>query len=100
MKMFIDDIRNPITNDWIVIRNSYDAIKFIEENGMVDFISFDHDLGGDDTSMIFVHWLIEKDLDEDIIKEMFGFAIHSANPVGAQNIHSLLSNYLKFKFGS
>lgn len=98
MKLYIDDIRNPKSNDWKIVRSSDDAIKFIENNGMVDYISFDHDLGGDDTSMIFIKWLINKDIDEDIIKENFDWFIHSDNIPGSENIDSILNCYMNFKF--
>lgn len=62
-------------------------------------ISFDHDLGDDDTAMIFVKWLIDYDLDNNgkIIPENFSYNVHSANPVGKENIEGLLQSYLNFK---
>ena len=98
MKIFLNDIRHPRTDDWIIIRSSDDIKEYIRNNGMVDYISFDHDLGDDDTAMIFIKWLIDKDLDENIIKESFEYNIHSANPVGRDNIDSILKCYMKFKF--
>jgi hypothetical protein len=61
-----------------------------------EFISFDHDLGGEDTAMIVVNWMIEKDLDNPgFIPANFDFIVHSANPIGKQNIQGKLSSYLK-----
>ena len=55
--LWLDDIRNPLENDWLVFSpieqpfdsiwvKSYDEfIKWIKENGLPDAICFDHDLG-------------------------------------------------------
>lgn len=56
-KLFIDDERFPITDD---SRSSTEAIKVVEQNGFPVYISFDHDLGGTDTSRIFIYYLIDK----------------------------------------
>lgn len=99
--LYIDDERTPSTNkDWIIKRNSADSIAFMTENGCPDYISFDHDLGGDDTSIIIVNWMIERDLDSngDFIPVSFDFNVHSANPVGAKNIESKLTSYFKIKY--
>jgi len=66
MNIYLDDIRNPKTdNEWIIVRTSTEAIRLMEANGCPDFISFDHDLGGDDTAMIVVHWMVEEDLNSN-----------------------------------
>jgi len=95
--MFIDDERNPISKYDIIVRSSNEAIDWMEKNGCPDFISFDHDLGGDDTAMNVVNWMIEKDLDSSgsFIPKEFQFAVHSANPVGAKNIEMKLQKYLE-----
>jgi hypothetical protein len=51
--LYIDDIRNP-NYDAVVVRTSKEAISYVKENGCPNFISFDHDLGGDDTAMIYL----------------------------------------------
>ena len=96
--LYIDDIRNP-NYDAVVVRTSKEAISYVKENGCPNFISFDHDLGGDDTAMIFVKWLVNHDLDNGakIIPVDFRFNVHSANPSGAANIKSYLDNYLKVR---
>ena len=93
-KLFIDDERFPVTNDFVIARNSADAIAYVEKFGCPNFISFDHDLGGGDTAMVFVKWLIEKDLDYQVIPSDFDYYIHSQNPIGRQNIDGLLRSYL------
>jgi hypothetical protein len=69
------------------------------EKGVPSFISFDHDLGGPDSAMIVVNWLIETDMDFDLqlIPQGFDFFVHSANPPGAANIEGKLRQYLKVR---
>jgi hypothetical protein len=99
-KLYIDDIRNPKGKGFDIVRNSKEAIDFLNSNGCPEYISFDHDLGGHDTSMVIVKFLIEKDLDsiednnEIFIPMSFKFNVHSANPVGAANIEGYLNSYL------
>ncbi len=101
IKLFIDDERHSADNDFIVKRTSEEAIRWMEENGCPDFISFDHDLGGDDTARRVVAWMIDKDLDNpDFIKKDFDFYVHSQNPVGAKWIRDTLKSYFTHKSGS
>ena len=98
--VYLDDLRNPPAGqEWVVIRSSADAIEFVKNNGMPAYWSFDHDLGGDDTTMVFLKWLIEYDIDNSgmIIPADFSYNIHSANPVGVKNIDGILQSYLSFK---
>lgn len=96
-KLFIDDERIPATDDWCIVRSSEDAIKWISKNGIPSYISFDHDLGGEDNSMIIVNWIVEQVLDEKLFfPESFDFYVHSQNPVGKENIENLLTNLLTY----
>ena len=97
MRLYIDDIRNPKGEFDYIARNSEDAIEFMIRNRCPEFISFDHDLGENDTSMNIVKWMIEMDLDTDgdFIPDDFDFYVHSANPVGKANIEGYLKAYLK-----
>lgn len=99
--IYLDDLRTPKTTDkdWVILRSSAEIIEYVKKNGMPSFISFDHDLGGDDTAMVFIKWVIEYDLDNDgkIIPADFSWFVHSANPVGAGNIEGLLSSYMGAK---
>lgn len=102
VNLYIDDIRDPKTDrDWAVVRSSHEAIQYFHSCGCPDYISFDHDLGGDDTSMIIVKWMIEEDLNEngEFIPENFQFNVHSANPVGVKNIEGLMNSYMKERNG-
>lgn len=97
MKLFIDDVRNSPDTTWTIARSSNEAIILVEANGVPDVISFDHDLGEDDTSMIFINWFIENVLDKKLhIPHNFSFIVHSANPVGRENIQSKLNSFLRF----
>lgn len=42
-RLFIDDERFPVTPDWFIARNSFQAIKALELYGMPKEIAFDHD---------------------------------------------------------
>lgn len=96
MNMFIDDLR-PAPDGYVVCRSSEEAISWVKDNGCPEFISFDHDLGGEDTSMVFIDWLINATLDGVVsIPSGFDFKVHSANPIGAKNIESKMGNFLKF----
>lgn len=100
-RLYIDDERSPKTDhQWKVVRTSAEAIEYLIRNGCPMYISFDHDLGGDDTSMIIVNWLVNMDMDmsNEFIPENFEFNVHSANPVGAKNIEGHLNSYLGQRF--
>ncbi|PRZ56360.1 hypothetical protein BX589_10110 [Paraburkholderia fungorum] len=95
-RLFIDDLRDPVDPAWTIARSSAEAIALLLERGCPDAISFDHDLGGDDTAMAVVRRLIDLDLDANgaFIPPTFRFEVHSANPVGAANLRALLDRYL------
>ena len=97
-KLFLDDIREPYSPDFIIARSTDQAIQIIQEKGFPYFFSLDHDLGDNTlTGLDFVKWVIEYDLDNNVIPDDFTFNIHSANPPGAENMKSLLESYLSFK---
>lgn len=108
--LFIDDIRDPDwvhwmklpvpQHGWIVVRSFDEMKREIQVRGMPDFISFDHDLDGEDgeialapTGMDCAKWLVDLCLDHDI--KMCDFAVHSMNPAGKQNIEGLLSGFIQ-----
>ena len=93
--LFIDDIRYPKNGNDIIARNSTEAIDIITSRGMPQRISFDHDLGGDDTSMVFIRWLTDYLLDHPTsLPTDFSYDIHSANPIGAENIRGKMDGLL------
>lgn len=103
--LFLDDERYPSDHDvrdFHISRTSEDAITVMTEYGCPDFISFDHDLGGEDTAMNVINWMITQDMDRitfgmRFIPDHFAFAVHSQNPIGAKNIKELLNRYLRFR---
>lgn len=103
MKLYLDDIRNPKDDTFIIVRSFDEAVEFVKKYGIPEYISFDHDLGVDTEGNIlksghdFAKWLVESDLN-NIYKfpTNFTFNVHSANPIGKSNIQSILNNYIKF----
>jgi hypothetical protein len=99
-RMYLDDERLPKTlHDWIVVRSVAEARKLIRQNGMPDYISFDHDLGADcENGFDLAKWIVGMDLDGEIrLPAGFDYNIHSANPVGTANIRGLLDPYLRLR---
>lgn len=92
-KMYLDDIRCPPNNDWVIVRSSDEAIEWIKKNGTPDFFSFDHDLGQNDTTMIFLHRFVN----ECDPKNVPNYYVHSANPVGKLNIIAFMESWKKSK---
>jgi hypothetical protein len=117
--LWLDDIRNPYINEegkvptrkngkhynisWVL--NYEQFIKWIELFGLPDAISFDHDLADEHyrpeyswdkyeekTGMDCAKWLVDYCMDNN--KKMPEIFVHSANPVGADNIKGLLDNYI------
>lgn len=95
----------PIGDQWVIARTMDQAKATVNEYGFPAYVSFDHDLGPGSEAIEFVHWLIHLDMDEReksspdsrfVFSESFDFRVHSANPVGRDNIQFLLSNYLDF----
>lgn len=94
--MFLDDERLPPNDgqDWVIVRSSQQAIQAVLERGVPSFISYDHDLGGDDTAMRFIAWMIDSYLDGDLTIFPVDYTVHSQNPVGAKNIRDLLAGFI------
>ena len=100
-KLYLDDIRYPDDSTYIIARTVEEAQQLIEQYGVPEYISFDHDLGMDEMGNILktgydlAKWLVEMDMDGVItLPKSFTFEVHSQNPVGAENIRAYLSSYL------
>lgn len=97
--LFIDDERIPAQNEAgniiVIARSSYAAIKIVQELGMPSKICFDHDLGEDDTSIIFINWLIEYVIDIDH-RQQIVYDVHSQNPIGEKNIRSKIDQLNRY----
>lgn len=81
-KLFIDDERFPVDDNWVIARTSGEAIGIMQDRGWPTYISFDHDLGGHDTTRPVVNWMIECVLDGDYPGWIPGHYVHSQNPIG------------------
>jgi hypothetical protein len=107
MRIFIDDIREPKIEEFDYIIRHYDALNSLleeitlirlgEEHYYIKYVSFDHDLGTEKSGYDCCKLLIDYDMVYGILDEDFTFNVHSANPVGKENIESLLNNWLKFR---
>lgn len=99
--MFIDDLRDPqVPGDWDVVVRSCDAVfDCIAQRGCPTVISFDHDLGPDaPTGYDIVKRLVEMDMNGELqLPDGFKFYVHSMNPVGSENIRTMMSNYIAWK---
>lgn len=121
--LFLDDIRQPsecshymptslrsiyLLKEWIIVRNYEEFVKVIEEKGLPELVSFDHDLADahydpstwtetftyhEKTGMDCAKWLVEYCMNHN--KPLPEFLVHSQNPVGKVNIQSYLDNFNK-----
>lgn len=96
-KMFVDDERFPVTDDWVIVRSSEEAIQYVVKHGIPHEMSLDHDLGCDDTAMKFLHEITDMVLLDGIaFPPDFVYNVHSQNPIGAGNIRGLLDQFIKY----
>ncbi len=125
--LWLDDTRNPLEDDWLVfspieqpfkvfwLKSYYEFVDWITAYGLPDAICFDHDLGDnfelrekgqfehwfnvvenrEYTGKDCANWLVDYCLDNNL--DLPKYNIQSANPVGKENIKSLLENFQKFK---
>lgn len=110
--LFLDDIRFPVdvklafsTDDLVIIARSYDdACWYVRRHGIPNDIHFDHDLAdqhyiigdGEKTGLSFAKWLCDYIMDNGLkLPDDFKYHVHSANPVGAENIRFFMSNFIK-----
>lgn len=96
MKLFIDDIRMPPDDSWVVARNYDEAIRILD-TGIVSEISFDHDLGNslEKTGYNIVCW-IEMKLFTGEWAFVPKMSVHSMNPVGRRNIQTVIDQINRF----
>ncbi|HTE33833.1 MAG TPA: cyclic-phosphate processing receiver domain-containing protein [Chryseolinea sp.] len=104
-KLFLDDVRSvdmiyqkSDEKGFLVVRSYKEFVSYIQTNGLPDFISFDNDLGLGANGELApdgyaaAKWLVyESGLDLSKLE----FKVHSANPVAAEQIKGLLTNYIK-----
>jgi len=98
--LYVDDKRIPIDNTWIIIRDYYEFVSYINNNGLnnIEVISFDHDLGdvnndvektGMDCAKFLINYLMDNN---NKIPKIY---VHSDNTVGSENIIKYINNWLK-----
>ncbi len=109
--LYLDDIRDPSIipqgyNEWVIVRSFNEFVTYIENYGIPEFVSFDHDLAYEHyaimdsidydkyenkTGMDCAKWLVDYCMDNNQIPPEF--TVHSANPEGSLNILYLLNNF-------
>lgn len=116
-KVYLDDLRTPIDNEWVVCRDYNDFIDKVSEIGLdnIETISLDHDLGETAIREYFKNVTTNYVLNYDNIHEKTGYdcakwlveqcinngtklpliLTHSANPIGSANIMGYINNFLK-----
>jgi len=87
-----------IEHEFDIVRSYADFVSYVQTSGLPDFISFDNDLGLDASGEIApdgyaaARWLVyHSGLDLRNLR----FRVHSANPVAAEQIRGLLTNYIR-----
>jgi hypothetical protein len=115
-RLYLDDVRTPISEDWVVARNYDDFVSKINYYGLESFevISLDHDLGEgamveyytnvknnytldynniiEKTGMDCCKWLVSESMNKHIpLPQIY---VHSANPIGSANMMGYINNYL------
>jgi hypothetical protein len=116
-KLYLDDIRTPKSDGWEIVRSYEGFVEWITNNGVPDEISFDHDLSREHINFYFENGGHENppNPQETVFNEKTGYDaakwlcqycllnsiplplwnVHSANPVGRDNIEGLLKNFEK-----
>lgn len=114
-KLFLDDVRFPrnciyymesklgdttiYKEKFVIARSYYEFIQNLEEKGVPEFISFDHDLGYNEdineekTGYDCAKYLVDYCLKNNI--KVPDYVVHSMNPVGERNIIEYIENYKK-----
>jgi hypothetical protein len=116
VRVYLDDVRIPTDNDWVLATNYQEFVDKINEIGLenIETISLDHDLG--EGAMIEYYNNVRKnyELNYNNIEEKTGFDackflvnesldkgiplptvyVHSANPIGSANMMGYINNYL------
>ena len=100
-KLFLDDERELTYDlrDALVARDCAEAQQLVQNFGVPELLSLDHDLGSENgktkpTAMEFLWWLIDQDLDGKLdLKSVSRVIIHSRNPQGSENLAGLWNGY-------
>lgn len=76
------------------VYNYKEFCDYIDNNPMPDWVCFDHDLGGEKSGMDCAKYLVAKCQEQKI--DIPCYLFQSANPVGIENMKSLLISYHDF----
>lgn len=91
IKIWLDDERPRPDDSWFATKHSNIAILLLRaclrKGIIVEAISLDHDLGGDDTSRPVVLWMAEHQFWPDKVY------VHTANPVGREFLEGITNHY-------
>jgi hypothetical protein len=91
VRLWIDDLRATPAEYTHTATTSAAAIAVLTDilvtGAPLTSISFDHDLGGDDTTRPVMLWMIENNVWPTDIR------LHTANPVGRDWLQSLIGRY-------
>jgi len=85
IKLFLDDLRQPF-KDFQLVKSYSECIKLLDVRN-VEVISLDHDLGSKKSGYDVAMYMIKNNI---YPRQIY---IHSANPVGTQNIYQLINRY-------
>ncbi len=114
VRIYLDDMRTPVDNDWLVVRNFHEFVNLVNKVGLtnISLISLDHDLGDsamnewlygvvknysidyskitEKTGMDCVKWLVKQWMKGKPVVDVF---VHSANAIGSGNMTGYINNY-------
>lgn len=92
--LFLDDERDPTDPSSVVCRSYEEAVLAVTFMGMPEHIDFDHDLGHGKNGHDFAKLLVDYALSGRGFP--VSYAVHSQNPVGAENIRNAMDSYYRF----
>jgi len=78
---------------WRWAKSAQQAMDFVEEFGHPKIMALDHDLGPGPNTMAFIRWMSDGGWHQP------KWYVHSANPVGAENINAFMRSWEKYMKG-
>lgn len=108
-RIYLDDERDPKTDhDWVIARNFKELVAVMLDPNRKDvwpsYISFDHDLGDDETGLDCLKWYCELIISmhekyakyPEVLPTPCVINFHTANPVGRDNMVGYLKSVIKY----
>lgn len=105
-QVYLDDMRTPTFNDWVIVRNYDEFVNDIKVNGLSDIYSLDHDLAdehyhnqeglrigtfnektGFDCALFLINYCLDNNVD---LPQVY---THSYNVYGGQKIIDLINRF-------